>query len=210
MTTMIRAGLGQNLVPRASSLLLTWMQGPKHLGWPLLLSKVHYQEAVLKVEQSGFKLVPIWDVSIAGGSLPYYMITVTLYFFPLWDLFIHLFIYFWARVTERETKRNVDLSSTGWWLLWLQEVDTGSDTVTSASDLAHPEQPRPHRINDGQRPTFLTLSRPKQGWCHTHDRKGVKPLWATQPDSPTCCPLLSCSSFHCMGERSRNRVLFAY
>lgn len=132
-------------------------------------------------------------------------------FFPsLGFIYPSVYLFLSQGHREKETKRNVDLSSTGWWLLWLQEVDTGSDTVTSASDLAHPEQPRPHRINDGQRPTFLTLSRPKQGWCRTHDRKGVKPLWATQPDSPTCCPLLSCSSFHCMGERSRNRVLFAY
>lgn len=44
-------------------MLLTWVQGPKHMGHPLLFSQAHKQEVGSEVEQPGYKTVLTWNAS---------------------------------------------------------------------------------------------------------------------------------------------------
>lgn len=56
------------LKSRASSWSSAWWQGPKPLGYLLLLFPDLWQEAGLEVEHLGHEPVPLWDICFASGG----------------------------------------------------------------------------------------------------------------------------------------------
>ena len=62
-------------------------RGSRHLGNALQLSLAHEQGTGSEVEQPGLEQVPIWNVSITGGALAWYMMAQA-----LWS---DSFLWFW-------------------------------------------------------------------------------------------------------------------
>lgn len=65
----------------------------------------------MKVEQSGFNWCQY--VSVAGGSLTYYLTTTLDVTFSTFEVYLCICLFLSQGYREKETKRNIELSSTG-------------------------------------------------------------------------------------------------
>lgn len=61
--------LSQSQEPGASSWIPAWMQRPKHLGHPPLLSQACQQAATTELEQQGLEPEHVWDTATMPDSI---------------------------------------------------------------------------------------------------------------------------------------------